>query len=252
MRFLSTEVLRLQGSPGSTIDTFTSPHTRVFSERPHTCAVCSTSFSRNQDLEQHSSAFGHQAFLCACGKQFSRASTLTRHVSSHDVAGPKYPCEWCDDKSFPRRDKLRDHIRAFHRFGPRALRQFREDTMAETTQSNTSSSLDSSMTSSPTLSSQHNPALRGLAFPAPIPASASASIPSPVYGYAPFDFHHGGPVSHLKALRLATSKLNVFLPLTRFTRNRSTMTSCQPQWCILQVLGGRFLLSVFQRSFERD
>lgn len=170
-------------------------HARVSFPLPHTCAVCSSPFCKNQDLEQHASAVGHQAFLCACGKQFIRASCLTRHINSH--VGTKYQCEWCDDRSFPRRDKLRDHLRAFHRFGPRALgQQLRGDMLPETSSDSRPSSPESmASTSAP---SQHDPSAYGLAFPAPACTSASASVVNPGSGYAGYGLHHDRSVSRLK------------------------------------------------------
>lgn len=88
-----------------------------------TCAECLTSFPTNSNLEQHASSFGHTAFSCACGAQFSRAYTLTRHINS--MIGPSFACELCDDKVFPRLDKLCDHLRRWHRLGARAFDQYK-------------------------------------------------------------------------------------------------------------------------------
>lgn len=88
-----------------------------------TCSECLASFSTNSNLEQHASCSGHTAFSCTCGAQFSRAYTLTRHINS--MIGPSFPCELCDDKAFPRLDKLGDHLRRWHRLGAKALNQYK-------------------------------------------------------------------------------------------------------------------------------
>ncbi|KAH8753599.1 hypothetical protein F5883DRAFT_719468 [Diaporthe sp. PMI_573] len=85
----------------------------------NTCAECLHIFSTNAHLEQHASGSGHTSFSCTCGAQFSRAFTLTRHINSK--IGVSFPCELCDDKAFPRLDKLGDHLRRFHRLGGKAF-----------------------------------------------------------------------------------------------------------------------------------
>lgn len=77
----------------------------------------------NSRLEQHASSSGHNAFSCTCGAQFSRAYTLTRHINS--MIGSGFPCGLCDDKSFPRLDKLSDHLRKRHRLGIKAFDQYK-------------------------------------------------------------------------------------------------------------------------------
>lgn len=84
-----------------------------------TCAECFDTFSTNSNLEQHASSAGHNAFSCTCGAQFSRAYTLTRHINS--MIRPGFSCELCDDKAFPRLDKLADHLRRWHRLGDKAF-----------------------------------------------------------------------------------------------------------------------------------
>lgn len=87
------------------------------------CAECPYVSSTRADLEQHASSSGHTAFACTCGAQFSRAYTLTRHINS--MMGPSFACGLCDDKSFPRRDKLGDHLRKWHRLGDKAYDQYK-------------------------------------------------------------------------------------------------------------------------------
>jgi hypothetical protein len=93
---------------------------------PHlkkTCAECFSTFPTNANLEQHASGSGHTAFPCTCGALFSRASTLTRHINS--MIGPKFRCDLCDEKTFPRLDKLAEHLRRWHRLGAKALDRYK-------------------------------------------------------------------------------------------------------------------------------
>lgn len=56
--------------------------------------------------------------------EFVRLSTLNRHIAAQ--AGPKHHCSYCDDnRGFAREDKLIDHLRASHKFGEKAIAQFR-------------------------------------------------------------------------------------------------------------------------------
>lgn len=64
----------------------------------------------------------HPAFLCSCNTGFSRYSSLSRHITSK--TGSKYPCKLCD-KSFPRIDKLCDHLRACHKVSQNVLDRHR-------------------------------------------------------------------------------------------------------------------------------
>lgn len=59
-----------------------------------------------------------------CGAQFARSFCLTRHINSK--IGPNYRCGLCDDRSFPRLDKLGDHLRSFHRLGVKAFNLYRD------------------------------------------------------------------------------------------------------------------------------
>lgn len=87
------------------------------------CAECFLVSTKKSDLEQHACSSGHTAFLCTCGARFSKAYTLNRHINS--MVGPRFPCELCDDKSFPRRDKRDEHLRRFHRLGARAFARYK-------------------------------------------------------------------------------------------------------------------------------
>lgn len=86
----------------------------------HKCAVCLIVFDANRDLESHAKDSGHSAFFCSCNKSYNRLCSLIRHINGE--AGVKvFACEWCDEKTFSRLDKLRDHWKTFHKFGQRAL-----------------------------------------------------------------------------------------------------------------------------------
>lgn len=87
------------------------------------CADCPFVSKNKQDLEQHASDAGHSPFPCTCGAQFARLYCLTRHINSK--IGPGFPCGLCDDKSFPRLDKLGEHLRRWHRLGHKAFNQYK-------------------------------------------------------------------------------------------------------------------------------
>lgn len=87
------------------------------------CADCPFGCSRKQDLEQHALDAGHSPFPCICGAQFARFYCLTRHINSK--IGPNFPCGLCEDKSFPRLDKLGDHLRRWHRVGVTAFNRYK-------------------------------------------------------------------------------------------------------------------------------
>lgn len=90
------------------------------------CADCPFISSNKSDLEQHALDAGHSSFPCICGAQFARSYCLTRHINSK--IGPIFPCGLCDDKSFPRLDKLGDHLRRWHRLGAKAFNQYKGGT----------------------------------------------------------------------------------------------------------------------------
>lgn len=86
------------------------------------CADCPFVSKNKQALEQHASDAGHSPFPCICGAQFARLYCLTRHVNSK--IGPSFLCGLCD-KSFPRLDKLGDHLRLWHRLGHKAFNRYK-------------------------------------------------------------------------------------------------------------------------------
>lgn len=92
---------------------------------------------------------------------------MNRHIATQ--AGPKHHCTYCDgNKGFAREDKLIDHLRASHKFGDKAIAQFRSQARAQ-------------------------PNGNGHAFPAV--ATAGASLPvstSAGYDAAPGDIVLGG------------------------------------------------------------
>ncbi|KAL1858016.1 hypothetical protein Daus18300_010128 [Diaporthe australafricana] len=93
------------------------------------CAICSYVSTTKSDLEQHALNSGHLAFSCTCGAQFARSFCLTRHINSK--IGPSFQCDLCDDKAFPRLDKLGDHLRRWHRLGVRALARYKRNSHKE-------------------------------------------------------------------------------------------------------------------------
>lgn len=97
-------------------------HSRIDSHAANTCATCSNSFSNNSQLEQHAAKFKHGAYLCICGKAFSRLSALRRHIEESPQVY-EYQCPLCHDtKSFKRRDHVEQHLRLVHRVSRDAIK----------------------------------------------------------------------------------------------------------------------------------
>lgn len=105
-------------------------HSRIKFDPAHTCAACKQTYPNNFALEKHAAKDRHKAFLCNCTTKFVRLATLNRHITTQ--AGPKHHCTYCDgNKGFAREDKLIDHLRASHKFGDRAIAQFRSQARAQ-------------------------------------------------------------------------------------------------------------------------
>lgn len=105
-------------------------HARINFKPIHTCATCKAKCTNNYSLEKHAAKESHKAFLCTCNTGFGRLATLNRHIAAQ--AGPKHHCIYCDDnKGFAREDKLIDHLRASHKFGDKAIAQFRGQARAQ-------------------------------------------------------------------------------------------------------------------------
>lgn len=111
------------GQPDSVV--FAPPAHGKMDHFHNICAASDCAFvsSKKSELEQHALEAGHLPFPCTCGAQFARAFCLTRHINS--MMGPGFQCDLCDDRSFPRRDKLDDHLRRWHRLGAKALDQYK-------------------------------------------------------------------------------------------------------------------------------
>ncbi|KAH9904943.1 hypothetical protein F4778DRAFT_51314 [Xylariomycetidae sp. FL2044] len=126
-----------------------SPHTAVsFSkstgpERPELRAVvhsfhcthpgCDVFFESAEDLDRHQRlphAPGHhvvseEPFRCKCDDQFTRMSSLKRHIKNHITGGQRFECDRCDtyigQNAFGRKDHLIQHLRVKHRLGDREV-----------------------------------------------------------------------------------------------------------------------------------
>lgn len=128
LRTLLTTTLPRKTPTGSNLQILDSvlssirEHARQEGLTANTCAVCSTSFQTNSELESHARSSDHSAFLCTCDTGFSRYSSLSRHITSKTGSG--FPCQLCD-KNFPRVDKLYDHLRDGHKVSQKVLDRHR-------------------------------------------------------------------------------------------------------------------------------
>lgn len=105
-------------------------HARINFIPTHTCAACKAKYPNNYSLEKHAAKERHKSFLCTCTTGFGRLATLNRHIEAQ--TSPKHHCTYCDDnKGFAREDKLVDHLRASHKFGDKAIAQFRSQARSQ-------------------------------------------------------------------------------------------------------------------------
>lgn len=119
-------------SPDEAINSEMSPtnqdeHERAESAHPNTCMECSESFMDLRDLNNHGARESHTAFMCKCGKGYTRSDVLDRHLRSYQPELRKYTCPHCKSnsggKSFKRKDHLTQHIRGFHHIGTQEFYQ---------------------------------------------------------------------------------------------------------------------------------
>lgn len=97
-------------------------HSRVGSHPAHTCTTCSISFSNNYQLEQHATKSKHKAYLCACGKAFTKLSALRRHFEeSTQTRQHRCPHALCDNE-FKRPGHVEQHLRLIHRMTKDAIK----------------------------------------------------------------------------------------------------------------------------------
>ncbi|EGY22533.1 uncharacterized protein VDAG_03971 [Verticillium dahliae VdLs.17] len=95
-------------------------HGRVTGVRPFFCAQCQSDFKNDTGLGDHALTVQHQPFQCTCGQSFSRLDVLYRRKDIYSQDMPKHPCRYCKRhrgrNGFKRKDHLRQHMRAFHKF----------------------------------------------------------------------------------------------------------------------------------------
>ncbi|KAL1858018.1 hypothetical protein Daus18300_010130 [Diaporthe australafricana] len=70
-------------------------------------------FTRNNQLEQHASEHDHKAYLCICGKGYTRLSALRRHTKETTQAR-KHQCPRCNYE-FKRPGHVEQHLRLIHK-----------------------------------------------------------------------------------------------------------------------------------------
>jgi len=92
-------------------------HGIVEIESGFVCLECSLRFRNKSALNSHARQALHSPWVCKCGKTFSRLDDLKRHANSYKRT-TKHPCPYCskfrDERAFPRKDHLAQHIRNYH------------------------------------------------------------------------------------------------------------------------------------------
>ena len=82
-------------------------------EKPHVCSVCGKSFSVKGYLRTHMQMHRNEkSYKCKfCEKSFNTVAGRSTHTKNvHQADNVKFNCEVCN-KSFSRRNRLRDHLR---------------------------------------------------------------------------------------------------------------------------------------------
>lgn len=99
----------------------------VIMSKPFKCAVCSTYFTRKDNLTRHEQKHNNEICRCnSCDITFSRIDALKRHYFTiHESEKKIFPCEKCN-KEFNRKDNLVRHMKNQH-FASTSLIQVRMD-----------------------------------------------------------------------------------------------------------------------------
>lgn len=87
----------------------------------HACSACSASFPNKYQLEQHATKTKHKAYVCTCGKGFTRLCALRRHNTEARQAR-KHQCPLCDHKC-KRTGHVEQHLRLIHRMSKNAIKK---------------------------------------------------------------------------------------------------------------------------------
>lgn len=91
------------------------------SHHTHACSACSASFPNKYQLEQHATNTKHKAYVCTCGKGFTRLCALRRHNTEARQAR-KHQCPLCDHKC-KRTGHVEQHLRLIHRMSKHAIKK---------------------------------------------------------------------------------------------------------------------------------
>lgn len=96
----------------------TNQHREVVDQRC-ACPRCDHPFGSNHDCAGHTKRISQSPWMCPepeCGKSYSRRDTFLRHRNAHKV--DSHPCKMCSrekkQKSFKRKDHLKEHVRRCH------------------------------------------------------------------------------------------------------------------------------------------
>lgn len=96
------------------------PDSRDSSSSGQKCASCEAVCGSMLALEKHAKDSGHRCFVCTvpgCDRRYGRQDLLARHRKAH--SSKEYMCIPCrsekaQEKSFKRKDHLRQHIKKCH------------------------------------------------------------------------------------------------------------------------------------------
>ena len=101
-------------------DTFTQAGKKHFKlvhgPKDHKCESCGKSFSEARKLKRHirENHEGHKDHKCeSCGKSFFRADNLKRHIQTVHEGQNDHKCKLCG-KTYTTKQKMKDHVKAIH------------------------------------------------------------------------------------------------------------------------------------------
>ncbi|KAI1495296.1 hypothetical protein F5X96DRAFT_3653 [Biscogniauxia mediterranea] len=93
----------------------------------YACIQCEESFPNKTQLEWHGYRHNYQPFACSCGMEFTRHSSLCRHIHAFNEDEQILACPFrrCprNKNGFPRKDHLIQHLEGIHGCSEDAMRR---------------------------------------------------------------------------------------------------------------------------------